>query len=322
MNKKSPILLLFTMGLLLLSSCADEDLSPIITFDQAGKGAYIRLIELRTGEFDLKQFNSSAYDYTVEFVDLEQGDLVTQYDLFVSFSDNTPDNGSNPVSRQLYTSFSPSDFSESDDGFKSLDVTIPLADVTSAIGLSESQLAAGDVFRFFGEITLQDGSVFTAQNSSATIRGSAFAGFFNFTSKVTCPLPDDQFTGTYTISYVDATFPFGPATFGPEGTQVTLSTVAGSSTKRSFDAVYLQAGGFGQPASTFTMDFVCDIVVMDPGQGTGLGCGGTITIGPSPTSASVDISDDSSFTLFFDEFVNDGGCGVGAITQTVKFTKS
>ncbi|RLD21837.1 MAG: hypothetical protein DRI69_02995, partial [Bacteroidetes bacterium] len=74
--------------LLMLSSCADDSLSPIITFDKAIKGSYVRLLEETPRELDLANLSSASYTYTVEFVDEEQGALVSEYEVSATFIDN------------------------------------------------------------------------------------------------------------------------------------------------------------------------------------------------------------------------------------------
>lgn len=60
MNKKFSIISMMAGLLLLVSSCADDNLKPILTFDQVTKGGYVRLVTLTTGEYDLQNFNSTA----------------------------------------------------------------------------------------------------------------------------------------------------------------------------------------------------------------------------------------------------------------------
>ena len=67
-----------SLASLMVFSCADPDLGPVLTFETATVGAYVRLVELRTGEFDLANPTSSALDYSVDFVDLEDGGRVSQ----------------------------------------------------------------------------------------------------------------------------------------------------------------------------------------------------------------------------------------------------
>jgi len=139
---------------------------------------------------------------------------------------------------------------------------------------------------------------------------------------VTCPI-DGKYLGDYAVSYVDAQFLFGPATFGEEGTIVTLSEVAGTTSKRSFDFVYLESGAFGNAAQAFTFDLNCNNVLVDPDQILDLSCDGSdITAGPATDVSLYDEVDDSVLEITFLEFVQDGGCGVTPpVRQVVSLIK-
>jgi len=317
------LLILFISGLMFMTSCKDESKAPIITFDQAGKGAYVKLLNVNEGVdgFNLSQFSSSAYDFDVEFVDEQQGDLVATYTIFVSYQPS-PFSTTAPVAEKQYLSVDSGSFGESERGFKSYNVRIGLADLASQMGLSESDLGGADAFNFRSEIVLTDGSVFKFENSSSAVNSSAFAGHFNFSVKLACPLSDDKFVGDYLLTHVSGEYPFGLFTFnGTETSTVTLSKVTG--TKRKF--VYKwQNGVLGSdsPDVDFIFDIVCTIVVPDDNQGTRIGCGGTITLSSqSGAFGSVDVDDDSSFIIDLNEWANDGGCGVPVIPIQIRLDK-
>ena len=316
------IIVLFISGLVIMTSCRDDSKAPIITFDQAEKGAYIRLLNVNEGTdgYNLSEFNASAYDYDVEFVDEQQGDLVSTYNIYVSYSPS-PFSATPAAAEVQYLTLDSGTFGETDRGYKGTNVRIPLADVASKLGLIEGDLGGADIFNFRSEIILQDGSVFQFSNSSSAVNGSAFQGHFNFAVKLSCPLSDDQFIGDYTLTHVTTdNWAFGVPPFGGDPLNVTLEKVSG--TKRSFKFEYLKDLGVGQPAVDFTFDIVCTIVVPDDNQGTSLGCGGTITLGSQSGSfGSVDISDDSTLTIDLNEWVDDGGCGVPVTPLTIRLDK-
>lgn len=147
--------------------------------------------------------------------------------------------------------------------------------------------------------------------------------------QVSCPVESSRFVGDYVISYDENNvFPFGAATFGPEGTVVTLSDAStGSTFKRNFEFVYLEAGAYGNGPEVFTMTLTCGSVAPDGETGAlggGLSCDGatSITIAPAAEAGSYNPNDDSSFTMVYAEFVQDGGCGISPpIVQKVTFTK-
>ncbi len=185
----------------LLASCADENKQPILTFDQSGKGAYVKLIDEGSRILDLSNIPGAAYNYSVEFVDLEEGDLVAEYNIDVNFDDNTPGNGDQSAGPVRFRSIPASEFTEGPTGFKALDnIEIKLTDLLAAFGYTEADLALGDVFQIDGEVVLNDGSSFRAGNSSAAVNGSAFQGHFAFDLNATCPT---SLAGDYEVVTTD-----------------------------------------------------------------------------------------------------------------------
>ncbi|MEL6257190.1 MAG: hypothetical protein AAFR87_34665, partial [Bacteroidota bacterium] len=171
-------------------------------------------------------------------------------------------------------------------------------------------------------ITLDDGQVFTAANSSSAINGSAFGGKFNFNAFVTCPLTDDRFVGTYTLDYV-GTAPtlFGGKPYGDLPMTVEVAAVSGSQTRRTFSGMTLLGDlGIGNGPMTQTFDLLCTATLGLDADG-GLRCVDNIFIsqGSSPVGA-FNFDDDTEFTLNLElDVTND--CGAGAVPFTVKLTK-
>ena len=191
-------------------------------------------------------------------------------------------------------------------------------------GLSADDLAAGDQFEFDGSVTTTDGRTFGAENSSAAVNGSAFAGHFDFTVKATCPLPDDLWTGNYAISYDETNGP-SDAGFGQpytDGDVVAVTTVPGSTTLRQFSAQWgCGIGCFDVDPLRF--DFVC-VEVQLQNWDSGLACGGgsiTIVQDPAAPSPIADLADDSVIVLNMIEYQDDGGCGIDPSPKTLILTK-
>ncbi len=136
-------------GLLLVASgCKDEDLAPILTFEQTQQGGYPRLLQETNKLVNLFDIPGSVYQYTVEFVDLEMGNLVTEYRLELTYDDNNPENGDKSVGPKVYKTFGPGDFKDSENGHKSITVTIPATDVIAAANTTPAEVKAGDNFFF------------------------------------------------------------------------------------------------------------------------------------------------------------------------------
>ncbi len=275
-------------------SCADEDLSPIVTFDKVGKGGYPRLVELRQGEYDLQDPTNSAFDYTVEFVTLNKGTDVESYGLFVSL------NGGDYVQHQV---FGQSDFSDNARGFRGIDVNLSFPDVASTLGVNPASLVSGDQITLDTRVTV-GGVTYTFDNTAATVNGTAFQGFFRPVINVTCPLPDTQFVGDYTATYDGYAGGFGDIFNIGSGATLTLELVSGSTTRRTFGFDY---NGFGFNG-VIDLSFGCDQVTA-ANFALGASCGaGDITTGDG--GGTFDITDDSSFSFSVVE-TDDGACGFG-----------
>lgn len=303
---------MFIMGLMLTYSCKDEDLAPIITFDQAGKGAYVRLVELRTGEFDLNNISTTTYDADVDFVDIDNGSTVTNYDIYVSYTGSDGEE----VAEQLYKAYSASDFGTSANGNAGRTLNIPLSEVAALMGKDPNDIPAASFFNFRTEIT-SDGVVRNFSNSSSAVNGSAFQGHFNFTVKVTCPVDNSRFSGDYMVSVAGDDSCFGPSF--TDGDTWTISTVAGSSTLRQINNIcYLP--GLGCFDQSFEFDLVCTVIEMADTD-TGLSCSAANIIVGGGAAQAFDFDDDSVITLQWNDFSVDGDCGCDPVTVTLTLTK-
>ncbi len=300
-------ILIFPLVLALVLSCGrDEELGPIITIDNAEIGAFPRLVNLITAEYDLANISTSAYSHEVEFQSIDMGANVESYDIFVGF------NGGDPV---LFQSFGQGDFGTSALGLRNITVSFPFTEVAAALGVAANDVVAGDQFQFTSILNLNDGRSFngSASSTESTLLSSAFMGYFDWVVTATCPIPDDRFAGNYMLTIDgDTGLGYGP---GYADQAVTITPVPGSSTRRTFSTVVLdEIGPFGPFATTF--DIVCDQAVFTLMDTAGLGCGGGgIQFGPAldangvPITEPLDLDDDSQIVLFFNEGFASGGCG-------------
>ena len=327
MFNKSLILLLVVA--MVATGCKDDELAPIVTQDILLFGAFPRLIELRSGEFDLDDLENSTYEMQVDFVDNAAGADVAQYNIYIAFDDNSVDSTSQDFTteRDLFRSYGPGDFTEGPNGNLGTDVTISFMEAANFVGVPVDSVISGDRFQVYTEVVKEDGRVFGSGNSTSAVT-SAFGGIFDFNITATCPLPDEMFSGTYLIEYgtVYDEVTFAGAQVQALGTPplnktVELSTVEGSTTRRTFPiGLYLQPG-YGFNAGTITLDFACDQVTatdIDAGASCGSGTIEAVQMEPDP----FDLTDDSSFTITYTDFADDGGCGgVQPMEFTLVFTK-
>lgn len=314
--------------LIVMTGCKDDELAPVIIFNELEVGAFPFLNELKTAEFDLADLAGSAYEMDVYFVDGEGGAKVAQYNIFVTFDDNNSGNGTVPANEMLFRSLTPSDFAPlGDKGNLGTTVRIPFSEVAAFVGAgADGAVISGDRFQFRTEIVTTSGTTFNSVNSTPAVT-NAFGGIWNFNVNATCPLSDDAFVGAYTCSYgsVYESFPlfgadvqpFGPA---PLSLDVTLSTVAGSSTRRSFNYGAYLLPGYGFGTTDITLEFACDVVTssnIDSGAGCGAG-----SIQASQTGvATFDLDNDGTWTIEYNDFDPNGGCGPSPLPFSIIFTK-
>ena len=328
MFKKSIILL--GAVTVLFAGCADEDLTPIVTQDTLLFGAFPRLVELRSGEFDLANLETSTYEMEVDFVDNAGGEDVSEYRVFVSFDDNTTDNLRPDLSTdfELFRTYTPEDFRPGPNGNLGVDVVLSFSDLANFAGVPLDSIFSGDRFQVRTEVEKEDERVFTNDNSTSAVT-SAFQGIFDFNINATCPLGDDEFVGEYTLTYgfvYDEFELFGEPVQAlgnePFSRTVTLELVPGSTTRRAFAVGTYAVPGYNFDAGTVTLDFACD-VVRSTAIDSGAGCGdGSIAATQSGTAA-FDLDDDQTFTITYTDFGDtDGGCGVAGRDFSLVFTKN
>lgn len=309
------IIYIFLFGIL-MSSCADESLGPILTFDKAGKGVYPKLVSETPQLLDLANLGTAAYDYCVEFVDETDGSSAKLYEVEAKFNDNNPANGDKSAEARVIKSVTSDQFVTSASGNKETCVSITLSDLLAAFGLTADDLVANDNFVIETYVTNDSGQRFGEANSDSDVAGSAFGGHFNMALTATCPMSESLFVGDYALTY-DLLDGNG---FGESLRETTVTLRATSPTRRAFDGILLDVfGGFDM---TVTLEFVCDFVRV-VNQDSGVGCGA-----PNITfvnrSAGVDYTEPADITsdaVIKVSYVEaGGGCGYDAV-RTMTLTK-
>ncbi|SEQ81354.1 hypothetical protein [Neolewinella agarilytica] len=317
--------------LIVMTGCKDDELAPVIIFNELEVGAFPFLNELKTGEFDLADLAGSAYEMDVYFVDGQAGANIAQYNVYVTFEDNNPSNGDeSSTAEALFRSYVPSDFETiGDKGNLGTNVVIPFLDAATAAGVDADNVLSGDRFQFRTEIVTTTGTTFNSVNSTPAVT-NAFGGLWNFNVTATCPLADDVFVGSYNVSYgyiYDPFVIFGRTIQGwlpaPMDQNVTLELKAGSTTVRSFGTQYLVPSDLTSDI-TIDLTFSCDVVTAVSSD-SGVRCSGAGWRPIQINTASFDLNDDSTFTIEFRDWgsdENNGGCGnIAAQEYSVVFVK-
>jgi len=298
-----------------VSSCGEPEL-PFDRFEDVNYGAYARRLA-QSGSFDYFNVTGSTVNVEVEFYDEDKGQNIERYEWTVRFISNGG-NGGNDVDPVAFATFTSGEFAPNGDGLPGLSFSFGMQAALDAMGIDGASLTAGDLFRFDATVHKSDGTSFTLDNTGTNIISSAsFAALFRLDMPVVCLFEDTKFVGSYAMTQGAVTGAFGAAF---EDQDVTVSLVDGSPTKRSFDAIYLEALAIGNGPATIIFDLVCNIVVPDASQNSGLACAGGIAFNPPATPAAFNIDDDSSFDVIINEGLSD--CGAADTDITLTFTKN
>ena len=186
-------------------SCEDDGKDPWTIHEDANNFGTFVSIAKKTQVIDFTN-PSSAYSFTVE----APGKNIASYDLSVTRTSGGVT--SDPGFVRTVTSF-PAD----------LDITA--ADLAAALGLSASDLLAGDRFDFIATATGTDGSVAKFENLNGDGQGPGEFNAFRHNTFLSCPFDQAAALGTYATT-VNEFYDLAAASFeviaGPDENTVTI----------------------------------------------------------------------------------------------------
>jgi hypothetical protein len=219
-----------------------------------------------------------------------------------------------------------------------------LSDVDRTVNLTIEGTAAANQYQVANQVTIPAGSYFGSLELTGFITdltttgvtltftledgvdegGVASSRTHTSTIVLICPIPDTYFTGTYLVEQQSGVAPF--ASIQPAlGTQLVDVVVSGG-TSRTFD--YLYAPLNFQSDFAMTLNLVCETFqVFGDIQSGSLSCdGGNTQIGQrnSATVSTYSLTDDSVFSIFFNDFAGpglDGGCNQPPYEIEITMTK-
>lgn len=186
------------------NSCDDGDAVVDEVFANTTSGIVLRTVNVESDELPIGQ-SDSYFAVEVEMQDEEDGALVESLDVFVSFKDNTVEEGETDYSAaevQVAT-ISSSEFTIGEYGFPRATYSITLPEMLSILSVSESNLDGGDVFSIRFAANLVDGRTFSNAQNTDTSTGSFFASPFQYNAIVVCP-PSTPTAGTWEVTTADS----------------------------------------------------------------------------------------------------------------------
>jgi len=185
-------------------SCGDSDkvFDQIIEGEQ--RGAALRqtnviansvALNSDTGQLE----NGERFAVDLEYQDTEDGNLLSELEVYISFADNTDDGVDNSKAEVLHESIPASSFAAGDRGLPILSYSFPGTEMLSALGMNVEDLGTGgDQFAVRFEVVLNDGRRFSAAQNSGTLTGSYFASPFTNLITVVCA-PTMPTPGTWNV---------------------------------------------------------------------------------------------------------------------------
>ena len=189
------------MGVFLVSCDTDEKTIDGV-FDTVERGLVLRTVNTISSSYNIFDI-SSEWGITLEVQDAENGTLLSEVRVFVSFTDNSTDTMDLSTNETPIGALSASEFTPGPFGFPRADLTISFAEALLATGIDFADVEGGDVFNFRLEAQLTDGRVFTNNAAGTVAGGSFFSSPFAYISTVVCP-PTVPTAGNWIIDFQDS----------------------------------------------------------------------------------------------------------------------
>lgn len=154
---------------------------------------------------------TAGFAVNVEIQDTQNGNGTEKIDVYATFKDNSPSNGSNPRAEVLIKSVLSSSFVQGPRELLKAAISVTAAELQSKLGLTVSQYTGGDQFVIRLAQVLKNGSVFTNSNSNPIFFSGFFSSPFIYNANVVCPITQ-SLAGTHT--YVSTNMRRGPSAAG------------------------------------------------------------------------------------------------------------
>jgi len=187
------LILLFII-LQVFVTCTTKEYIGLIDLPQ--RGAYVRLTQHPDiDSIAIKALTDFRYSFWAEFVDQEQGKLVSEYILEVQYIDGSSENGANTFPPKLLRSFTQADFKTNWDGYREIQGVFLRGDeLIEVLEIPIDSFDEGDKIVLRGKLVMQDGSVFTSDNTSASLEVGALQAQFDIPFTLYC---GSELEGTY-----------------------------------------------------------------------------------------------------------------------------
>jgi len=192
-----------------MTSCSKSDqvIDEITSNEQ--RGAVLRQLAVIANSVALNSETGLLEDgeqfaVDLEYQDHEDGLLLSEMKVFLSFTDNTDDDVDNSKGEILIKTVPASDFTAGDRGLPQYSYSIQASEMLTELGMTDSDLGVGgDQFGVRFEVALTDGRSFSVADNSGTITGSYFSSPFLNNVTVVCA-PTMPTSGDWTFVTSDS----------------------------------------------------------------------------------------------------------------------
>ncbi len=163
-------LLLLVIASTMILSCSSDDENNVPSINDLNNGALVEVVTTA----DDTIFDDSLdglLDTVVEYRDSENGSLLDDFNVYVTFIDNSENAGdsTNAIVNQevLLRTVEPTEFTLGQDGFPRHNLIITTEDFLAITDNSLDGIAAGDDYVVRFELVLTDGRIFSENNTGS-----------------------------------------------------------------------------------------------------------------------------------------------------------
>ena len=320
---------LILLCLLVFLSCNDDEKAVDITFSDAQVGAILRTQSIDNLTFDTSQ-PEVPVQFTLEYQDGQETALLSDVEVFISFVDNTLDNGDNSRTSEAFTILSATDFTPGINDLPVTTVTITTQELLELLNLNNAQISCTDKFVIDLNLNLTDGRSFSNANTNGPIIGfgSALNSPFTYDVIVVEGIDDDLYTGIYSYTSLEDGFN-GPTIRSPDVLMVTRTRPNARSFEIFRDQQQTVVGGV-LVRSEVEFTVACDQIILTRFVRSSIVCSAEVEgdvhvlLGPAANlNGTANPDDDTVFDIRFLEAFegNDGFCGWPTTPSTVRLSK-
>lgn len=180
-----------------LTGCSESELPIDKVFDGTTSGGILRTIAVNNATFNFTD-PSVEWSITVEAQDKEDGDLLSEVEVYVSQFREASRVGSEALVKEIPAS----EFTTGENGLPVSDISLSLNEVLNALNLSEDDYVSTDEFRVRLVYVMTDGRTFTNSDAAGTVLTSSFfKSPYLYPVQFFCSLEDASiFEGNYTVT--------------------------------------------------------------------------------------------------------------------------